>query len=114
MITLLYAGLCTLLVVFLAMRVVHWRFTRKIGLGHGEDRQLERRIRAHANAIETLPLALILLGGVELHGFDVRVLRAFGATLLFSRVAHAWGLRHNGGTARGRFIGTLFTGLLML
>lgn len=114
MITLFYAGLCTLLVVFLALRVVHWRFTRKIGLGHGEDRVLERRIRVHANAVENLPLALILLGGMELNGYDDRIIHAFGATLLVSRVAHAWGLSHSSGTSRGRFLGTLFTFLLML
>jgi uncharacterized protein len=114
MITLFYAGLCTLLVIFLAMRVVHWRFTRKIGIGHGEDRQLERRIRVHANAIENLPLALILLGGMELNGYDDRIIHVFGITLLVSRVAHAWGLSHNSGTSRGRFLGTLFTFLLML
>ena len=102
MITLFYAGLCTLLVVFLAMRVVHWRFTRKIGIGHGEDRQLERRIRVHANAVENLPLALILLGGMELNGYDDRIIHTFGATLLASRVAHAWGLSHHSGTSRGR------------
>lgn len=114
MITLFYAGLCTLLVVFLALRVVRWRFARKIGLGHGEDRQLERRIRVHANAVENLPLALILLGGMELNGYDDRIIHAFGITLLVSRVAHAWGLSHSSGTSRGRFLGTLFTFLLML
>jgi uncharacterized membrane protein YecN with MAPEG domain len=114
MITLFYAGLCTLLVVFLALRVVQWRFTRKIGLGHGEDRQLERRIRVHANAVENLPLALILLGGMELNGYDDRIIHAFGITLLASRIAHAWGLSHSSGTSRGRFLGTLFTFLLML
>ena len=38
MITMLYAGLCTILVVFLAIRVVLWRFRHKIGLGDGGDR----------------------------------------------------------------------------
>jgi uncharacterized membrane protein YecN with MAPEG domain len=93
---------------------VHWRFTRKIGIGHGEDRQLERRIRVHANAIENLPLALILLGGMELNGYDDRIIHAFGISLLVSRVAHAWGVSHSSGTSRGRFLGTLFTFLLML
>ena len=114
MITLFYAGLCTLLVVFLARRVVRWRFTRKIGIGHGEDRQLERRIRVHANAIENLPLALLLLGGMELNGYPQGLIHGFGATLFFSRVAHAWGLSHSSGTSKGRFLGTLFTWLLML
>jgi uncharacterized membrane protein YecN with MAPEG domain len=30
------------------------------------------------------------------------------------RAAHAWGLSHSSGTSKGRFLGTLFTWLLML
>ncbi len=57
MITLLYAGLCTLLVVLLAGRVVQWRFRHKIGIGDGGDRELLKRVRVHANAVENMPLA---------------------------------------------------------
>ena len=114
MITLFYAGLCTILVVFLAIRVVQWRFRHKIGMGDGGDRQLLMRMRAHANAVEYMPLALILLGGMELNGYDDRIIHGFGATLLVSRVAHAWGVSHSSGTSRGRFLGTLFTFLLLL
>ena len=114
MITMLYAGLCAILVVFLALRVVQWRHSHRIGLGDGGDPELIKRVRVHANAVENLPLALILLGGMELNGYDDRIIHAFGITLLVSRVAHAWGLSHNSGTSRGRFLGTLFTFLLML
>ena len=114
MITMLYAGLCTILVVFLALRVVQWRFRHKIGLGDGGDPQLLMRVRAHANAVENLPLALLLLGGMELNGFPGPLVHGFGATLLVSRAAHAWGLSHRSGTSRGRFLGSLFTWLLML
>ena len=68
MITMLYAGLCVLLVVFLGARVAAWRFRHKIGLGDGGDKELIKRVRAHANATEYLPLALLLLGGMELNG----------------------------------------------
>ena len=86
MITLLYAGLCTLLVVFLAVRVAMWRFRHKIGIGDGGDRELLKRVRAHANAIENMPLALILLGGMllgaalafGLWGGRVSVIRGLG------------------------------------
>ena len=114
MITMLYAGLCTILVVVLALRVVQWRFRHKIGLGDGGDRQLLMRVRAHANAVENMPLALLLLGGMELNGYNSGQIHGFGSVLLLSRAAHAWGLSHSSGTSRGRFIGSLFTWLLML
>ena len=114
MITLFYAGLCTILVVFLSLRVVQWRLRHKIGLGDGGDKQLLMRVRAHANAVEYMPLAFILLGGMELNGYNDRIIHAFGATLLASRVLHAWGLSHSGGTSRGRVLGTFFTLLLLL
>lgn len=114
MITLLYAGLCTILVVFLAIRVVQWRLRHKIGLGDGGDRELLMRVRAHANAVENMPLALILLGGMELNGYSNNLIHGFGSILLVSRLAHAWGLSHSSGTSRGRFMGSLFTWLLML
>jgi uncharacterized protein len=114
MITMLYAGLCAILVIFLAARVVQWRHRHRIGLGDGGDQELLKRVRAHANAVEYLPLALLLLGGMELNGFSPALIHGFGATLLVSRVAHAWGLSHQSGTSKGRFLGTLFTWLLML
>ena len=114
MVTLLYAGLCTVLVIILAVRVAYWRFRHKIGIGDGGDRELLKRVRAHANAIENLPLALILLGGMELNGSGTPLIHGFGSLLFVSRVAHAWGLSRSSGTSTGRFLGSLFTWLLML
>lgn len=114
MITMLYAGLCTILVVLLASRVVQWRFRHKIGIGDGGDPQLQMRVRAHANAIENMPLALLLLGGMELNGYPPALVHGLGATFFVSRAAHAWGLSHSSGISRGRLLGTLFSWLLML
>lgn len=114
MITLLYAGLCTLLVLFLAMRVISLRMKVKIGIGDGGDNELHRRVRTHANAVEYLPLALILLGGMELNGYPNAVIHGFGAALLVSRLLHAWGLSRRSGASPGRFLGTLLTLLLMI
>jgi uncharacterized protein len=114
MITLLYAGLCTLLVLVLAVRVIAMRLRAKIGIGDGGDHEMQRRVRAHANSVEYLPLALILLGGMELNGYPNAVIHAFGATLLVSRLLHAWGLSRKSGASPGRFVGTLLTLLLMI
>jgi len=114
MITLLYAGLCTLLVLVLALRVVLWRQKHKIGIGDGGDRELLKRVRAHGNALENMPLALILLGGLELNGYQNSMIHSFGATLLVARMAHAWGLSHNSGPSPARILGTMTTWLLMM
>lgn len=114
MITLFYAALCTLLVLFLAGRVMAYRVKFKVGLGDGGHGELNRRVRAHANAVEYLPLALLLLGGMELNGYPDAAIHGFGATLLVSRLLHAWGLSRSAGSSPGRFLGTLLTLLLMV
>ena len=114
MITMLYAGLCTILVVFLAVRVARWRLKHRIGIGDGGNAELMMRVRAHANSVENLPLALLLLGGMELNGYPMPMIHGFGATLLASRLGHAWGLSHSSGSSRGRVLGSTFTWLLML
>ena len=114
MITLLYAGLCTLLVLFLAGRVIARRFSHKIGIGDGGDHELIKRVRVHANAVEYLPLALLLLGGMELNGYPNAIIHGFGITLLISRVLHAWGLSRSSGVSPGRFAGVVLTLLLMV
>lgn len=114
MITLLYAGLCALLVLILAIRVASWRFKHKIGLGDGGDKELLKRVRAHGNAVEYLPLCLILLGGMELNGYPNGLIHGFGAALFVSRVAHAWGLSRSSGSSLGRLSGMAVTWAIML
>ena len=86
----------------------------KIGIGDGGDHEMQRRVRAHANSVEYLPLALLLLGGMELNGYPNSVIHAFGATLLVSRLLHAWGLSRSSGSSPGRFLGTFITLCLMI
>lgn len=114
MITLFYAGLCTLLVLFLAVRVIVRRFSQKIGIGDGGDHELAKRVRTHANAIEYLPLALLLLGGMELNGYPDTVIHGFGVTLFVSRLLHAWGLSRSSSASPGRLAGTALTLVLMI
>lgn len=114
MISMMYAGLCTLLVIFLAMRVVKWRREHKIGLGHGENIGLQQRVRAHANAVENMPLALILLASLELTGASPYMIHALGGTFLLSRLMHAWGISHSSGRSVGRFWGMVLTWVPML
>src|SRR3546814_11116311 len=64
----IYVALSALLVLALAVQVVILRRGKRIGLGDGGDTRLACAIRAHANALENLPLALLLLVLLALGG----------------------------------------------
>lgn len=113
-ITGLYVALGVLLVLVLAIRVVLRRWTARIGIGDGDDKELRKRIRAHGNAIEYLPLGLLALLLLDLDGTTPLLLHACGSTLIVARVAHALGLSRTGGTSPERFAGIGLTLLVML
>ena len=110
-----YAGLCGLLVLALAFRVVRFRRGEKIGVGAGGKHYGEVLIRTHANAIEYLPIALILMLAAELNGLSAVWLHVLGSLLLLGRLLHAYGLTAGkGGYHPGRFWGTTFTWIVIL
>ena len=108
-ITGLYAALSALLIVILAIRVVAYRRTAQIGLGDGDNPEMRKRIRAHGNAIEYLPLGLLLLLILELNQTAPILLHVFGILLIVGRLFHAWGVSHHSGLSPGRMIGVLVT-----
>ncbi|NCT67955.1 MAG: MAPEG family protein [Rhodanobacteraceae bacterium] len=113
-ITGIYAALATLLVLILAARVSLGRHGARIGLGDGGDHELTKRIRAHANALENLPLALLLLLLLDLDRIQPLWLHVFGCLLIVGRILHAIGLSRSAGTSFGRFTGTALTWGVML
>lgn len=88
----LYAGLLTLLLLYLSVRVIGVRQAGKVEIGDGGDRQLLRRIRVHANFVEYTPYALILIGLLESLKAPGLMLHILGTTLLVGRVLHAYAL----------------------
>lgn len=104
-ITGLYAALAALLVMWLTIRVVLRRRDARVGIGDGGDHELHKRIRAHANAVENLPLGLILLLLVELNQTQPLLVHGFGIALILGRVLHAWGLSKSSSTSPGRMFG---------
>ncbi len=108
-ITGLYAALLGLLIIVLLLRIVAKRFKHRIGVGDGGEKSLLLAIRAHGNAIETIPIALILLAALELNKGSVQTLHIFGAIFLFARIAHAFGISRTAKVNPGRAIGTVLT-----
>jgi len=110
----IFIALHVLLLLTLAYRVVAMRRTHKVGLGDGSIEQVQQRIRAHANATEYVPVALLELLVLELLGVPAVWLYIAGGALLVGRLLHAMGLSESAGYSKGRFYGTLLTWLAML
>ena len=91
-ITLTVAAAAAVLHIWLAARVSQLRARHKVSIGDGGNEALIRRMRAHANYGENMPVVLILLGLLELGGGDARIL--WGASILFilSRILHGFGM----------------------
>ena len=89
-VTALYAGLLVPLYLFLTYRVILHRRGRRVDLGDGGDRLLQRYLRGHANFAEYVPLGLLLMLLLEQGGWPSWLLHLSGLALLGGRLAHAW------------------------
>lgn len=108
-ITGIYAALGALLILVLAVRVMLRRSKTRIGIEDGGDHELRKRIRVHANAVEYLPLGLILLLVLELNQTQPMLIHAFGFALILGRVLHAQGLSKTSKVSFGRAGGILLS-----
>lgn len=92
MITSIYASLATLLIVKLTLSVIKLRRKNRVSIGDGGIDELQLAIRTHANAVEYIPIALMLLLTLELNGAPKILVHILGVTLLIGRILHAMGL----------------------
>jgi uncharacterized membrane protein YecN with MAPEG domain len=97
--TTLFVGIFALLQIPMTIMVGYRRAVTGIQFLDGGDTTLLRRMRAHANFTETVPIVLIAMGYAELSGAPAWLLWLGGASLLVGRLMHAailvtkgWGL----------------------
>ena len=76
------------LLIALTLRVVQFRRRGKVVLGDGGDREVEKAIRAHGNASEQIPIALIVLGLAEWHGAPGLLLALAALAFVGGRLSH--------------------------
>ena len=86
--TLIFAAIFGILHVVFSLRVGAYRFSSKISLGDGGDKELRNRTRAHGNFIENAPMGLLLLLLNELNGLGQDALLALGSVFLAARLLH--------------------------
>jgi uncharacterized protein len=75
----------------------------------GGNETLLRRMRAHANFIETVPITLIAMAGAELSGTSSAALWRGGACLLVGRAVHVWAALNTRGWGIPRIVAMLLT-----
>ena len=95
-ITLTMAGAAAILHVWLSLRVSRLRRPLKIGVGDGGNEVLLRRIRAHGNFAETVPLFLILLGLLEFATGGSLWLWGAAIAFILARLLHVFGMDRPG------------------
>ena len=105
----LYAGLSGLLVLVLMIRVIRLRWKFRVGVGDGNERTLQKAIRAHGNAVEHIPITLVLLLVAELNRASPTLLHAAGGALVLARILHAIGLSRSSGPSVPRAVGVIGT-----
>lgn len=115
MITGLYAGLLTILIVVLSVRTLILRNQFKVALGFGGHPKLQRAIRVHANACEYVPLCLMLMLLIEFQSSDNSLLlHGLGLVLLSGRLLHAIGVSQVNEDLRFRVVGMVCTFSVLL
>ena len=108
-ITAFYAALLALFFVFLSFRVIGWRRLKSVELGHGEDSQLLRRMRVHANFAEYVPFTLLLMAMAESMTAPRPLIHVVGLILIAGRLMHAYGLSQTPHILRLRVGGMILT-----
>lgn len=105
----LWAGLCIILLLVLALLVTRQRRKHHVEIGDGGVPALNQAIRAFGNATEYVPAALAGLGLLALVGAPPLLIHPIGLMLFVGRVLHAFGLSRSSGLTFGRAAGVLAT-----
>ena len=111
----IYAALNGFLLLALSYNVGRHRArTDSLTPGALGDDVLVRAIRAHGNASEYMPLAILMILILALLSAPAWLLHGLGTAFTFARIAQAIGMTREKHPNAIRFTGNLFTGLVYL
>ncbi len=84
-----YAAILGLVFIGLSVMTIRERRIASVSLGDGDNEMLRRRIRAHANFAEYVPIGLFLLTGAALAEMPIWLIHVCGIALIAGRLLHA-------------------------
>lgn len=110
-VTALYGSILALLIVVLGVNVTVHRFRYGVMLGDGDKPLLRRVVRMHGNAVENVPICVVLMGLYELDGGRPTFLHIAGIALILGRLLYVGPLWTDGGPNAIRATGVTITWL---
>lgn len=94
MVSALYAVLSALLLMKFSFDVVRLRMQYRVAYGDGGFSELQSAIRIHGNAVEYIPIAIVLMLFMEMNGAETWMVHICGIVLLAGRLMHYYGFHH--------------------
>ncbi len=112
MISVIYAIISAILIIYLSFNVINTRRKHLISVGDGNNEELQTAQGAQSNAIEYLPITLLLLFYLEFNGASNWMIHLAGIALIIGRIIHAYGLLNK--SMRKRVLGMQITIYIMI
>ena len=112
-VTLTIAAGAALVNIWLMIRCGQARTKGGVSIGDGGDEFLIRRMRAHANFVESAPFVLVLIAALEVTAGTNNWLWGLGIIYIIGRLAHGLGM-DGGARGKGRMVGTLTSMITLL
>jgi len=85
----IYASISAVIIGWLALNVVKLRRKHRINIGDGDNKELMCAREAHYNAVENIPITLLLLFALEFNGAALILVHLFGLAFITGRIFHA-------------------------
>lgn len=112
MITAIYAAILALLLCKLAFNVIKMRRKNKVRYADGGVEELQIARTAHSNAVDYIPISLILLFILEYNDAHMLLVHLAGLSLVIGRVIHCRAILSE--NQKGRVLGMQITLLTIL
>lgn len=112
-VTLCAVAAAAILNIWLMARVGKVRQQYEIYIGDDGNEHVTRRMRAHANFVESAPLVLLLIAAIEISGKGYPWLPWVAAVYILGRIAHVFGME-TANAGKFRAAGTILTLLTLL
>lgn len=87
-----YAAILAVMFIMLSVRAIKLRRKHKIAVGHADNTELLRAIRAHANFAEYVPLTLLVIYLLEAITTLNLLIHALCLSLVIGRGVHAYSI----------------------
>ncbi|MDC5805660.1 MAPEG family protein [Vibrio europaeus] len=111
MVTALYAAILAALMIWLSIQVIKQRRKAQVKYADGGVDALTIARSAQGNAVDYIPITLILMAMVEYNGASPWMLHACGIVFVLGRILHAKGILAD--RLKGRIAGMKMTFLVM-